>query len=234
MKAGTGAALSAAMVSLTLITGIVEAVSYLALGPVFTATQTGNLLFLGFAAGGAQFLSVKACVVSMAGFSVGAALGARFESAVDVRGHRWFVAALLVEGAALAVAGLVAWQIAGGPLTSRHYLVTALVGAAMGMRNVTAMRVHKPDLTTTLTTRTLTALVSSLPFAHETKIPSGRGLELRRGASMAAMFAGALLGSLALRETESPGTVLLVAAAAVLVTAVCYALTLRRGTAVPG
>ncbi|RSS78995.1 DUF1275 family protein, partial [Streptomyces sp. WAC06614] len=41
------------MVVLTGVTGLVEAVSLLALGPVFNAMQTGNLLFLSFGVVGA-------------------------------------------------------------------------------------------------------------------------------------------------------------------------------------
>ncbi|MFD1659125.1 YoaK family protein [Streptomyces caeni] len=235
MNPRRSAALTAATVVLTMTTGMVEAVSYLALGPVFTATQTGNLLFLGFAAGGVQALSVVACSVSVAGFVVGAALGARFESNVDLRGHRWFATALLVEGAVLAVAGLVSWGVGvgDGPQTSRHYLVTSLVGAAMGMRNVTTMRTRVPDLTTTLITRALTAFISSSPLAHDTKIPSGPGSEARRGSSMTAMFAGGLLGAWMLRQALGPPLVLLAVAATVLAIAVCYGLIARHGTSAP-
>ncbi len=40
------------MTLLTLSTGAIEAVSFLALGPVFIAMQTGNVLFLAFTAAG--------------------------------------------------------------------------------------------------------------------------------------------------------------------------------------
>ena len=43
---------------MTATTGIVEAVSLLALGHVFTANMTGNVLFLGFALAGAQGFSI--------------------------------------------------------------------------------------------------------------------------------------------------------------------------------
>src|SRR6266850_3267130 len=45
-------------VGLTATTGIVDAVSYLALGHVFTANMTGNVVFLGFAIARAKDLSV--------------------------------------------------------------------------------------------------------------------------------------------------------------------------------
>ena len=39
--------LPALLLALTLVTGLVDAVSYLALGRVFTANMTGNVVFLG-------------------------------------------------------------------------------------------------------------------------------------------------------------------------------------------
>ncbi len=38
-----------ALLGMTAVTGVIDAVSYLALGRVFTANMTGNLVFLGFA-----------------------------------------------------------------------------------------------------------------------------------------------------------------------------------------
>jgi hypothetical protein len=45
------------MLALTLVTGVVDAVSYLRLGHVFVANMTGNVVFLGFAIAGAVGLS---------------------------------------------------------------------------------------------------------------------------------------------------------------------------------
>src|SRR5436309_1178157 len=65
------------MLTLTVVTGLVDAVSYLALGHVFVANMTGNVVFLAFAFAGAQGLSALASVVSMAAFLVGALAGGR-------------------------------------------------------------------------------------------------------------------------------------------------------------
>ena len=56
---------------LTIATGLVDAVSYLALGRVFVANLTGNVVFPGFAMAAAHYLSVLAlmfrrCVLSRA------------------------------------------------------------------------------------------------------------------------------------------------------------------------
>ena len=46
------------LLGMTATMGIVDAVSLLALGHVFTANMTGNVLFLGFALAGAQGFSI--------------------------------------------------------------------------------------------------------------------------------------------------------------------------------
>ena len=49
MKTDAPAVLVSALLALTFVTGIVDAVSFLALGQVFTANMTGNVALLGFA-----------------------------------------------------------------------------------------------------------------------------------------------------------------------------------------
>ena len=48
--------LPALLCTLTAVSGVVDAVSFLALGHVFVANMTGNVVFLGFAAAGAANL----------------------------------------------------------------------------------------------------------------------------------------------------------------------------------
>ncbi len=67
---------------LTVVTGLVDAASYLNLGHVFVANMTGNVIFLGFALAGAPGLSIPASLVAVGGFLVGSVsagrLGRRF------------------------------------------------------------------------------------------------------------------------------------------------------------
>src|SRR5664279_4680765 len=64
--------LTRALLVLTFTTGLVDAVSYLGLGRVFTANMTGNIVFLGFGLAGSGGLPVVAPLVSLASFLVGA------------------------------------------------------------------------------------------------------------------------------------------------------------------
>jgi hypothetical protein len=52
-------------------TGLVDAVSYIALGHVFTANITGNIVFLGFASADTPGLSVVRSLTALAGLPRG-------------------------------------------------------------------------------------------------------------------------------------------------------------------
>src|SRR6266704_2927022 len=63
------------LVAMTLVTGLVDAFSYLVLGHVFVANMTGNVVFLAFALAGAHGFSLPAVVVALAAFGAGALAG---------------------------------------------------------------------------------------------------------------------------------------------------------------
>src|SRR6476469_2310474 len=69
--------LARALLALTFSTGLVDAVSYLGLGRVFTANMTGNIVLLGFGIAGSGGLPVVAPLVSLGAFLGGAAVGGR-------------------------------------------------------------------------------------------------------------------------------------------------------------
>ncbi|MGA9832579.1 MAG: DUF1275 family protein, partial [Trebonia sp.] len=67
--------LPALLLILTVVTGVVDSISILALGRVFVANMTGNVVFAGFAIVGAPGFSLGASRFALAGFLVGAAAG---------------------------------------------------------------------------------------------------------------------------------------------------------------
>src|ERR1700709_1932882 len=81
---------------LTAVTGVVDAVSYLALGRVIVANMTGNVVFLGFSLGGDKQLSLAASAVALAAFLLGAVAGGRL--GVRLGAHR---GRLLAAGTAI-------------------------------------------------------------------------------------------------------------------------------------
>ena len=66
------AASPAILLAMTAVTGVVDAVSFLAMGHVFTANMTGNIVLLGFALAGAAGLSVSRSSVALIAFPAGA------------------------------------------------------------------------------------------------------------------------------------------------------------------
>src|ERR1700739_4513721 len=67
--------LYALLLTLTVVTGVVDAVSILALGRVFVANMTGNVVFAAFAIVGAPGFSLSASLFALAGFLAGAYAG---------------------------------------------------------------------------------------------------------------------------------------------------------------
>src|SRR6267154_6542287 len=71
----TGSATMIALIALTFSTGLIDAVSFISLGHVFTANMTGNIVFLGFAVGGTTGLSAARSGSSLLAFMAGALFG---------------------------------------------------------------------------------------------------------------------------------------------------------------
>src|SRR5438045_8869317 len=67
--------LARALLALTFTTGVVDAVSYLGLGRVFTANMTGNVVLLGFGIAGSGGLPVIGPVTSLVAFVLGTLAG---------------------------------------------------------------------------------------------------------------------------------------------------------------
>src|SRR5438046_5388305 len=82
--------LSPLLFVLTIVTGLVDAVSYLKLGHVFVANMTGNVVFLGFAVAGAPDFSIPASLIAIAAFLVGALTGGRLGSSMAEHRTRFF------------------------------------------------------------------------------------------------------------------------------------------------
>ena len=186
-----------ALIALTFTTGLIDAVSYLGLGRVFTANMTGNVVLLGFAAVGVPGLSVTRSLLALGGFLVGAAFGGRLGVVMASASRRQWLLTVAVAEAALIFASALAsleFDIASATPANRLHAVIVLTAVAMGLRNATARRLAVPDLTTTVLTLTLTGL------AADSSLAAGNNPRpLRRIFSVIAMFGGAAIGALLLR-----------------------------------
>ncbi|MER7462276.1 YoaK family protein [Streptomyces sp. NPDC097981] len=216
--------LTALMVVLTAVTGMIEAVSLLALGPVFTAMQTGNVLFLAFGAAGQGHLPTLSPAVSLAAFALGAVCGARLEAASEARGRRWFVIGLALEAGLILVAAGAGWGVTPrfGDPTARHMAVAALLACAMGMRNVTSMRVNVPGVPTTLVTRSMAFVLGGSALGRDSAFGYGTAAWVRRAAAILAMFTGGLAGALLVGAGWPVNWLLVPAAGMVLATGLAY------------
>ena len=175
---------------LTVVSGLVDAVSYLGLGHVFTANMTGNVVLLGFAAAGAPGFSIAASLASLGSFLVGAAVAGRVTLRVASR-RRWLLTAMTIEGlfagAAATVSAFHSGAVASG---SGRYTIISVLAFAMGVRNSTIRRLSVPDITTTVLTMTLTGL------AADSSLAGGSNPQVaRRSTAVAAMLVGAAIGA---------------------------------------
>ena len=208
------------LVVLTVTTGLVDAVSVLGLGRVFTANMTGNVVFLGFAAVGVPGFSVARAVVALAGFMVGALLGGRLGVAMaGMACRRWLLTVAVVEAGCCFVA---AWVASGYDLVTLTpvptlYALILLTAVAMGLRNATVRRLAVPDLTTTVLTLTLTGI------AADSTLAGGRNPRLgRRLGAALAIGAGSAVGA-ALVSLGGLAPPLVVTGACILLVTVAYA-----------
>lgn len=179
---------------LTAVTGMVDAVSYLGLGRVFTANMTGNVILLAFAAAHVSGLSVQRSMTALVAFLLGAMAGGRFVANIGSSArHRWMSAALYVEAALFVVAAAAATGCRPGDLSKTPHLYSIIVftAVAMGIRNASVRKLAVPDLTTTVLTLTLTGLAAD-------SAPAGGGNPngARRVAAVFMMFVGAAVGAL--------------------------------------
>ena len=178
------------LVGLTVVTGLVDAFSYLVLGHVFVANMTGNVVFLGFALAGAPGFSIAASVAALGSFWLGALVGGRIGARFGQHRGRLLTTAASLQAAFLVVAVILA-ATSGRPVAAgfRYPLILCLA-LAMGLQNATARRLAVPDLTTTVLTLTITGI------AADTAGGGAASTNGRRIVSVTAMIVGAVIGAL--------------------------------------
>jgi uncharacterized membrane protein YoaK (UPF0700 family) len=189
------------LVGLTVVTGLVDAFSYLSLAHVFVANMTGNVVFLGFGLAGAGNIAVDASLVAILAFALGAAVGGRAAMRrAPHRGH--LLAAAAAAQAALVVVAAVVADTAGVRGSATRLTLVGLLALAMGGQNAIARRLAVPNLTTTVLTLTVTGLVADA---------TSWSVRLWRLVAIVAMLSGALVGGALLRWVSTPAPLWLAA-----------------------
>jgi uncharacterized membrane protein YoaK (UPF0700 family) len=189
------------LLGMTVVTGLVDAVSFLSLGHVFTANMTGNVVFLAFAMAHVSGLSIARSLTALLAFLAGAVLGGRIMMRANADSQIRFAAlAFLLEVGFLFAASLCAIGYRGEVLehSFQPFALIALTALAMGTRTAAVRKLAIPDLTTTVLTLTITGI------AADSSLVNGNNPRLaRRLAAVAAMFLGAALGAVAIHYSIS-------------------------------
>ena len=185
---------------LAAVTGVVDAVCYLALGHVFTANMTGNIVLLGFAVAGVQSLSIGRSLSAVGAFLLGAMLGVRLARAMSAVSHAWPAVAFGSEGALLFVAAIVARSVSdeATAASTAVYPVIVVTGLAMGLRNATIRRLGEREVNTTVLTMTLVGIASDSVLAGG----NNQGV-VRRVGFVISVLAGAAAGAILLRHSSA-------------------------------
>ena len=197
---------------LTVSTGAIDAVSYLALDRVFTGNMTGNVLFIGFALVGVDGIPLLNNVIALLGFVAGSIVSGR----VIGRGHprglpRASAATLLVAAGVLSLLGVT--LVLFTQLSEAGLLVvTFLLALCMGGQVSAVKPIGNSDVTTIVVTNTVANL------ARDTRLGGGTNASwLPRLLAIIAMFAGAAIGAAAV--VGAGRSVALLIAAAIFVSA---------------
>jgi uncharacterized membrane protein YoaK (UPF0700 family) len=190
-----------ALLGMTAVTGLVDAVSFLSLGRVFTANMTGNIVLLGFATAHVSGLSIARSLTALLAFLVGAILGGRVMARTSPDAQIRFAAqAFLLEMAFLFAASFCGIGYRADLLENsfQSFALIGLTALAMGTRNAAVRKLAIPDLTTTVLTLTITGI------GADSMLANGNNPRLtRRVASVASMFLGAALGAVVIRYSIS-------------------------------
>jgi uncharacterized membrane protein YoaK (UPF0700 family) len=181
--------------ALAVSSGAVDAISFLALGKVFSAFMTGNIAFLGLRVAGASAPGGVAIVVSMAAFAVGVYLSTRIVRPSEGTGMwpRRVTVALGVSLIAHAVFLAVWFASNGQPSIDVAHVLLGSWGLAMGMQSAAVRTLHVEGVFTTAATATIILLVGDMTTWSATVA------ERRRLASvLVSLFVGATAGGLLL------------------------------------
>jgi uncharacterized membrane protein YoaK (UPF0700 family) len=207
------------MLVLTVLTGVVDAVSILSLGGVFVANMTGNLVFIGFAIAGAPGISLTASLSALAGFIVGAIIGG---AAVDrLKRHRGRLVMVVTGGELVLVLLALAASAASGrhPGSGAREAIAATLALAMGAQIATVRHLKVFDLATMAVTMALTGIVAEIRRGDRFDI-------VRRVLAIVAIVGGAIAGGVLVLEVSNAAALGL-AAALLAIVAVVAGLTSR-------
>jgi uncharacterized membrane protein YoaK (UPF0700 family) len=211
-QAGPERAYTLALLALTVATGAIDAVSYLALDRVFTGNMTGNVLFIGFGLVGVPEIPLLNNLIALLAFMLGAGAGARLtrRDAGRAKLPRSSLVLLMVGTALVLVLSLV-WLLVGAIDSPLMIVITGLLALLLGAQAAAVKHIGIRDLSTVVVTMTMVNL------STDSRLAGGRGAAwLRRMAAIVSMGLGAL-GSAAVTLRFGGAWALLFAAAVMVI-----------------
>ena len=182
------------MMTLTFVTGILDAVGYLGLDRIFTGNMTGNIVILGMGIASEDNLPVAGPLAALIAYLAGAALAGRLLRHHPKTWRPITTALLLTNAGVLAVVAITLATVDVGGASLGAIGIASALAALMGAQAATARMLAVPDMTTVVVTSTMTAYASETLF-----MPGSAWLTHRRLWAIVAIFAGALTGALALK-----------------------------------
>jgi uncharacterized membrane protein YoaK (UPF0700 family) len=217
--------------ALTVSSGVVDAISFIAMGKVFTAFMTGNFVFLGLGAASAfapNGPNIVRVAVALAAFAVGVMVVSRIIRRLRPRPT---VLSVTLAGVLLAqVVFLAGWlAVSGHPAPTFTTCLTAVAALGMGMQSGAIGALDVKSIFTTAATATFINLAREAadPGVSETQ-------PLQLAAVLACLVLGATVGGLLLVHARAFAPVVPPLATAVAIAAsVAERRALRRLAAVP-
>jgi uncharacterized membrane protein YoaK (UPF0700 family) len=234
------------LVGLTVSSGAIDAISFIALGKVFTAFMTGNFVFLGLGVAGAGGPDVVRVLVAIGAFGAGVYVATRIiEGSIESGVWPRRVTAALGVTLLLQAVFLVVWVATSGrPGTGFGDLLTGLMALAMGMQSGAVMSLAVRGVFTTAATATAMFLMRDVAAwsASATeraridapRLGSAAAERARLAGVLAGLFAGATAGGLLLVHARTYAPVLPLVATALVIATASIALHGPKDTDTPG
>ena len=180
------------LVGLTFSSGAVDAIAFLGLGKVFTAFQTGNLVFLGVGAADVGGPDVTSVGCSLLGFAAGVFAGTllvRPSKGSGIWPRR--VTSTLAPTLLLQTAFLALWAASSGrPGSGSAHALIALSGLAMGLQSGAVLSLAVTGVFTTAATATVMFLMRDQAERADSKPAE----PTRLAGALVALCAGAAAG----------------------------------------
>jgi uncharacterized membrane protein YoaK (UPF0700 family) len=216
------------LTGLTLSSGAIDAISFLALGKVFTAFMTGNVVFLGLGVADAGGPDVVRVLIAVATFAAGVFVATRIVGASRGSGV-WPRRVSVTLGLAMVAQAvfLAVWTATSGrPGTGSGDALTGLMALAMGLQSGAVMPLAVEGVFTTAATATVMFLMRDVAAGSG----SAAAERARLAAVLGALFAGATAGGLLLVHARAYAPVLPLVTTALVIATASMALPAGTGT----